>query len=135
LICYFSSRFLVSIIKRCDKQYSFGDLKMSHKLTVIANNDFEKETLEWAFDGWQDTVDYLNDTGSTDDRKEFGNVEWDGTTLSADDAGFDDILYRIDIQLSDMTHEQTIEKQKEIFPKLKKLVKRMDKILSSFSEG
>ncbi len=108
---------------------------MSHKLTVIANNDFEKETLEWAFDGWQDTVDYLNDTGSTDDRKEFGNVEWDGTTLSADDAGFDDILYRIDIQLSDMTHEQTIEKQKEIFPKLKKLVKRMDKILSSFSEG
>ena len=98
-------------------------------LKVVAKNKWEKKQLEWAFDGWEDAVASLEEDGEIEERKEFGNVQWDGKNLTADFNGFDEIQYRLDNQLRDMIYQEDIEVEKRDLPKLNALVKRMDEIL------
>ena len=97
---------------------------------IVAKNKWEKEQLEWAFDGWQEAVLALDEEEEQEERESFGNVQWDGKTLMADFEGFDDIQYRLDNQLRNMIYQEDIDLEKVFLPKLNVLVNRMDKIIT-----
>ena len=102
---------------------------------IVAKNKWEKEQLEWAFDGWQEAVNALDAEEDKEDKESFGTVEWDGKILTADFEGFDDIQYRLDTQLRDMIYEQDIDVEKREFPKLNRLIEKMEMAIEEYENN